>query len=232
MTGTDPTTMRSVLGHFPSGVTIVTGVNGGGLVAGRYYDQNEVHHGFYLIAGTYISFDPPGSVQTDSYGMSPGNTVFGTYLGTDSKNHGFLFDQFFNTTIIDYPGALFTSVSALNSHNQAAGSYWLPGTSSEHAFFWQNGNYTELKLAQSAGMEASVMNENGVVAGIYADAANVFHGFVWSTAKGQVLTFDVPSGGKDLVVTAINNQRQVAGYYTSGKKQIGFLATCTGRGCF
>ena len=218
---------------YPNAVlTNVFGVNSGGLVAGRYYDQSDVHHGFYLVAGTYISFDPPGSVQTDPLGMSPANTVFGTYLGTDFKNHGFLFDQFFNTTVIDYPGALFTQVNALNSHNQAAGSYSLPSGGAEHAFFWQNGNYTELQLAQSAGIEASVMNESGVVGGTYVDGANVQHGFVWKTATGQVLTFDAPSGGTGLFVTAINNQKQVAGFYQAGKKRIGFLATCTGRGCF
>ena len=47
MTGTDPTTMRSVLGHFPSGVTIVTGVADGAPA------------GFTCQSFASLSLDPP-----------------------------------------------------------------------------------------------------------------------------------------------------------------------------
>ncbi len=47
MTGTDPTTMRSVLGHFPSGVTIVTGVADGAPA------------GFTCQSFSSLSLDPP-----------------------------------------------------------------------------------------------------------------------------------------------------------------------------
>ena len=47
MASTDPTTMRSVLGHFPSGVTIVTGAVDGGPA------------GFTCQSFSSLSLDPP-----------------------------------------------------------------------------------------------------------------------------------------------------------------------------
>jgi hypothetical protein len=213
-------------------VTNVYGVNGGGLVAGRYYDQSSVRHGFYLQGSTYISFDPPGSVETDPLGMSPANTVFGTYLGGDLSYHGFLFDEFFNTIVVDYPGATGTQVNGLNGINQAVGSVTLPGSPIEKAFFWQNGAFTILPLAEAVGSEAFALNENGVVTGNFADEANTQHGFVWKPSTGQVLIINAPGGGKNMVITAINNHAQVLGYYQKGKKSVGFVATCSGSGCF
>jgi uncharacterized membrane protein len=76
------------------------------------------------------------------------------------------------------------------------------------------------------GTTATSINSHGQIVGLYADAGNVFHGFLLS--NGQYTTVDDPNAGtgtyQGTEVAGINNQGQIVGFYfDAGNVAHGFL---------
>ncbi len=213
--------------------TIATAVNAGGIVAGEYF-IGQAPRGYYFFNGQYVKFDPPASEWTIVAGITDIGTIFGSYF-LDVGSHGFLLDQFGHYKIVTYPLASETFITGMNSHNQAAG-YYAKANVGSTAFEWKAGRFNTFPIATATASQAVAINEKGVVAGTYKDAAGAPHGFAWLPATGGVFTIDIPENGNGLTITGINNHHaQVTGYYNTGSPEnptiVSFIATCTGR-CF
>jgi len=59
-----------------------------------------------LAAGTFITFDPPGSTFTSPSGITPGGVIVGWYADAGGVTHGFLRTRGGSFTTFDVPGAV------------------------------------------------------------------------------------------------------------------------------
>lgn len=87
-------------------VTFGSGITPAGEIAGGYSDANCVFHAFVRAKdGTFITFDPPGSVFTDSSGINPEGTVTSFYIDAGSVLHGYVRAKDGTFTLFDVTGA-------------------------------------------------------------------------------------------------------------------------------
>ena len=86
-----------------------------GAIAGDYTDAAGVLHGFLLSAGNVTSFDFPGSVSTNPWGINDAGQIVGIYRDAAGVSHGFLLSGG-NFTSIDVPHATITYPRGINSH--------------------------------------------------------------------------------------------------------------------
>jgi uncharacterized membrane protein len=100
------------------------GIDPQGDVAGNWdTDQSTVGHGFVFRKGQFTSFDVPEAVPegTAANGINARGQIVGGYDGVDGSGHGFVTDGI-NFTTVDCPGASTTTVWAINSAGQLAGT--------------------------------------------------------------------------------------------------------------
>jgi hypothetical protein len=69
---------------------IFTALDGGpnpeGTTVGTYTDTSTVFHGFALKNGIFTSFDPPGSLVTVPFWISPQGVIVGQYEGSSGRS--------------------------------------------------------------------------------------------------------------------------------------------------
>jgi hypothetical protein len=86
-----------------------------GEISGTYTDSSHRDHGFVRpVQGAIVSFDVPGSIQTDAYGINIEGTIAGTYTDTNLVSHGFLRARQGAISTFDAPGSLATVAFAIN----------------------------------------------------------------------------------------------------------------------
>jgi hypothetical protein len=65
------------------------GLSDQGAVAGYFYDDNSVPHGFLRAPdGTFSEFDAPDSLETYVYGLNSQQTVVGLYITSEGAGLG------------------------------------------------------------------------------------------------------------------------------------------------
>jgi hypothetical protein len=166
-------------------------------------------HGFVrLSSGTIISFDPPGSTQTEPRGINAEGIVTGWYVDAKLVIHGFLRSPSGTITSFDVAGSSETFPSSINAAGAIAGYY-----SGGHGFVRSpQGTITSFDFPGSIATQAYGINAAGAIAGSYLENS-VWHGFVRS-AHGTFTSFD-PPGSLDTEALSINAEGSVAGTYTS-----------------
>jgi len=188
--------------------TVAFAVNATGTVTGYYNSSTSGAHGFVrAVNGAITSFDAPealsggGFLGTNPTSIDAAGEIAGTYIDSSSKRHGFLRDA--NGTIVpfDAPGAdkaactpkfagtIFCGAGAvgINKLGDVTGVYvdtdgvlhgFLRAADSEVTAFEAPGAGRDPGgLAGTAGIGIS---DAGLIAGGYADANSVFHGFVFA----------------------------------------------------
>jgi probable HAF family extracellular repeat protein len=119
----------------------------------------------------------------------------------------------------NYPGAVDTIVTSLNSTKQIAGYYvtrqgWIFG------FTYNNGIWTSYKDPQTRSSsnvtELLGINESGLAVGFYTDQSGVNHGFELDETTGKFHGIS-PPGGVSVTATAINGKGDIVGYMTTSK---------------
>jgi hypothetical protein len=71
--------------------TFALSINPSGEITGYFYYANNVVHGFVRdINGTFITFDPQGSIATYPTSINPSGVITGHYFDANSRSHGFL----------------------------------------------------------------------------------------------------------------------------------------------
>jgi len=104
--------------------TAPSGINPQGDIAGNWdTDQSTVGHGFVFRNGQFFSFDVPdaGPDGTAANGINARGRIVGSYVAVDGNAHGFITDGTAFTTV-DCPGGTRTTVWAINSAGQIAGT--------------------------------------------------------------------------------------------------------------
>src|SRR6266849_4533635 len=72
---------------------------------------------------TYITFDPPGSIDTKPHSINRAGVITGTYIDAQGYRHGFLRARDGSFTTFDPPGSVSTLATAINARGEIAGYY-------------------------------------------------------------------------------------------------------------
>ena len=75
------------------------GVDTAGLAVGTYSDMDQDSLGYTAINGVSQDFNPPGSSNTESVGITDTGEIFGTYIDDYNRQHGFIYTNGTFTTI-------------------------------------------------------------------------------------------------------------------------------------
>src|SRR5262249_44737747 len=96
-----------------------------------------------------------------------------------------------------------------------------------------NAHYTTFDVKDAGtgpgqGTQALAINASGVIAGVYADAGDVYHAFVRDATSGAITTFDAlhagTNPGEGTQATSINQAGDIAGSYVDANAAFhGFL---------
>ena len=208
----------------------VLGVNNlGHIVGGHSFNGSDgPWHSFVYKDGVFTQFDFPGW-ESDARGINAAGDIAGVY-----NESGILPTQGFirkvgeageTFTTLNYPGALYTLLWALNDSGNIAGSYINNNDPAYtyHGFLYSNSKFTNIDYPGALATKVFGMNNLNDVVGAHSQI-NGAHAFVYS--NGRFRSFDVPNSTAS-GATAINDSRQVAGIYYSADcpSGCGFIAT-------
>jgi hypothetical protein len=145
---------------------------------GDYHDASGKIHGFLNVGDNYTSFDYPGGIYTQAYGINDSGQIVGDYGDASHKIHGFL-KVGDNYTSFDYPGAIHTFPSGINDSGQIVG-YYRDASANYHGFLKVGDNYTSINYPGGINTYASGINDSGQIVGYYTTDATggTYHGFI------------------------------------------------------
>lgn len=227
--------------------TIAVSINDGGVITGVVSDSVNAQHGFVRAAdGTITEFDVPAAPTNVTHrGTSPisinaSGVITGMYETADTVGHGFVRAADGTMTTFDVPGAgagltQGTIPLRINAGGDVAGFY-VDANHLSHAFIRIAATATIIapidapgagtvgvsKGFKFGGTIAVGIDTAGDIAGIYADANSLDHGYV-RAANGTITEFDASGVGTAGLFpgtnpTSMNSSGDVAGFYgdTSG----------------
>jgi hypothetical protein len=205
----------------PTQGTMPVKINGPGGVTGFYVDGNQVFHGFVRNAqGTFSTpIDAPNAGAAGAgKGIGFGGTIVhsfdglggvgGIYTDANFVFHGFLLSASSVFTSIDVPGASTTGtfrgtlLTNMDGFGDITGAY-SDANGVEHGFAIAGGTTTinsplDAPEAGSTGLFAGTVplsiNGTGELAGTYADASGIFHGFMATASAVATPTFSPAPG--------------------------------------
>jgi hypothetical protein len=193
-------------------------------------------------SGTFVEFDPPGSLGTTAYSINSAGTVAGVYYDATTTFHGFLRDSSGNFTIIDEPDAaqgdyLGTTVLAINDSGEVAGWYTPLSNPSTYQGFIRDaaGSFTSVGVPEVETSSVFALNNAGQLAGCAQqtdyctdDGGGSGEGFV-RQASGAIFTF-VPLNATNIIPQGMNSRGAVTGYYSDSRNEIhGFFLNAGGK---
>ena len=160
---------------------------------------------------SFTTYDVPGSTRTAVNGNSP-HAIAGEFDDADGNTHGFVLSNRVLTQI-DVPDAVYSSVNGINANGETLGNLHRCRRYIPRLFPKQKGVFTTLDPPGAIRTQAEFLNSQGHVIGVYRDANQTRHGFVWS--KGDFTTFDVPGAAapSGTVGLGINDSGEIVGDY-------------------
>ena len=226
-------------------------VNPAGLILAEYLDANNVWRGCLRSPhGTFTTFDPPG-IGTGYYqgtfpaifaGLNPEGASVGEYLDANYVWHGYLRAPNGKITEFDDPNAGAgggTGTLGINAAGEIWGWYF-DANAVFHGYLRSRlGVLSEVDVPGAGsgtcqGTNAAcvlagfgAITAEGTVTGVYADASNVYHGFL-RTRRGEFIKITVPGAGRGdwqgTQSTSINPEGAITGWYIDANNAYhGFL---------
>lgn len=213
--------------------TVPFGIDTAGDITGFYKDSGGTFHGFLRAANaTITAINAPGagtgpSGKVSFMGTLPvrfdaAGDIGGTYADASSVNHGFVRSAAGTITGFDVPGVgttgMFPGTIALgmNAGGDISGIY-TDTTGVRHGFLRSAGgtftNPIDAPNASTTGMFSGTIlisiNTTGEMTGTFADANNVFHGFLLAPPQAPtptVTSLNPTSGpvGTSVTITGTN----------------------------
>jgi uncharacterized membrane protein len=122
---------------------------------------------------------------------------------------------------IDFPGAISTDLSGINSSGVMVGSY-TDTTGASHGFKFDGDTFTAIDYPGSTLTAVFSVNPRGDVAGYFRDAGNQWHGFVLS--DGDYFVQDYPGATTGTFTLGISADGTLVGEFKTGQTfgQLGF----------
>jgi hypothetical protein len=205
----------------PGGInTQPAAINTAGTVVGYYEEtkQGFVFPGFVRdSSGKFTSLYVPvaHTTQTEPAWINDAGDITGWYGDGDSV-HGFLRDASGHYTSFDPAGAVETQPQSINSSGQISGVYTTSETDKDVGFLRDmTGNFETFGGPGICGDSVlnAMLSATGEIAGTcYYNNGN--RTYFIRTTDGTLTEYGNPFGGKEILVSAINDQNVLAGYYT------------------
>jgi len=170
------------------------------------------------------------AAETDTYGVNNTGVIAGDYLDSASVQHGMILAGKKLTTVNNKNCAAILGTGGIafygiNNKGQVAGWCTSTKTGLFEGFVYSKGKFTAVNFPKSNGTEATGINDNGEVVGLYLDSANVTHGF--SKIGSKYKSIDV-KGETNSVAWGVNNKGQITVYATNSSGNFdSFLVTGT-----
>lgn len=205
---------------------VADGINNDGLVTGYYQDSKSHYHGFVWRDGAFETMDYPGATYTLLYGVNNRDVAIG-YYGDGTTQHTVTYSVRSRTwrVLPDIPGYSQNEGYGINDHGVAVGNAFT--SSSSVAWIWDpealSYSFFAVPKAANHTTSPSGLNDKGQVAGYFADASGVYHGFL--KEYGTYTIIDVP-GATNTYPDGLNDRGVIQGqiYDIAGAAE-GFLAT-------
>jgi uncharacterized membrane protein len=192
-------------------LTTPLGINNRGDIVGFCHDElGELETGFLRSKnGTLIQFNAPSSTSTVAWGVND----FGEIVGRSSGDSG-AFSFIRSSDGTRYQNILPPTIEALveavaiNNSLNVLGHYF--DSAGQHAFLWDNGQFTELRVPGSSdGNDARQLNNNDQVL-IYATVDGVAAYYLYT--DGNYLRINNPEGYTWQSVNALNDNGELTGF--------------------
>jgi hypothetical protein len=161
------------------------------------------------------------------------------YYGSGMKGHpnkGYTLSNFGKGSFHreNYPGSAQTQVVGLNDLGVTVG-FWVSGKGANHGFYaihgkhFKTADYPTNSRAKPAVDQLLGVNDRDVAVGFYNDSKGNSHGYSYDINRKRFHSIGV-AGASSVTAAAINNQGDIAGFYTNGAGNVvGFLKFSTGR---
>jgi hypothetical protein len=228
-------------------------LNPAGVLQGDYADANGAYHGFIRAPdGTFTTFDIGGTGTSQGVypaifsGINPEGATVGEYVDINNVYHGYVRAPDGTITELDNPNAgtgtsQGTGISGINPAGEINGWYIDPNNVFHGFLRAPDGTMKEVDVPGAGtgiyqGTDAAEymfayggINPAGTITGYYADANNVYHGYL-RTRDGNFVTLDVLGAGtgnwQGTLPLNINPKGEIAGYYIDANDAYhGFLVT-------
>ncbi len=168
--------------------------------------------------GNFVSFDFPGSNNTQATGIAPSGKIVGRYVSADGGQHGFaLLNGSFSS--IDVPGASFTDVTWINARGDIVGSY--SDSNGGHAFVLSEGSFKSIDVPGTNLTGFGISNAGDVV-GVEFVGGDFLHGHGYVFSRGTFTVIDVPGAVGTFPTMALSPTRIVGSYFASDSTFHGF----------
>jgi uncharacterized membrane protein len=230
-----PLAQATVLGAYPS---VAYKINQHGDVVGWYATEDGAPHGFLLSKGAVTTLDfpyaacTPATCDTYAIGINDSGTVVGFWNLYDAdgnliEQHGYTWNQGVFTQI-DYPGLPFTGLTAINNKGEILGGAGAnPAAGSQTLFIYSKGHFNlfNVNIPGATYWQANDFNDSGQVAGMWADGAGNYHG--WLLSGANLTSVDFP-GATNTTMWGIDKAGRVVGsHYESPTEMHGYLGSPT-----
>ena len=214
--------------------TDVQAINVFGWAAGIYREASSLAHGFVRSPyGTLSTFDAPGFL-TFIREIRPNGDVIGVYQQSSGLFHGFVRELSGSFSTFDAPdvdpgvGGVFcghcagTFTTAATPTGRIVGYYGATGGLIRAFLRTPDGAFSNLDVPGAIGTRPEAINIEGAVAGEYVNSGPFAqHGFLLPR-HGSLESFDLPDASR-LVVTGIDLQNKVIGYFADASGTHGFI---------
>jgi hypothetical protein len=202
--------------------TLAYANNSWGEVTGFFTDANIVPHGFIRYPdGKFTVLDAPGAglgkdldEGTVPYSINDAGVVTGQFADSSLVFHGFIRYRDGSFKVFDVPNAAGTVPWDINLEGTTAGIFF--DSNGQHGFVrTAHGETTPFDPTGSTYTyvcEETCLNQEGAIAGFFADAMNVYHGFLRHPG-GKITSIDVNGATYGTYPASINNEGTITGYY-------------------
>jgi hypothetical protein len=177
----------------------------------------------YAGKNQFVSFDFPGSTNTQATAITPSGKIVGRYFSSDGSQHGFVLNEGAFTSL-DVPGASFTDAAWINARGDIVGTYNLEGEPQAHGYVLRNGTFTTIDFPpgniNTTGF--GISNAGGVV-GVGFVGSDFFHGHGYLLQHDQFTFIDFPGALGTFPTMALDPRRIVGAYFDTNSTLHGFL---------
>jgi hypothetical protein len=180
-------------------------------------------------AQRYVSFDPPGSIQTYVSSINKSGQVVGGYRDS-SSNHSFLRNTDGSIVVFDPPGANYSTATSINSSGEIVG-YWYGSFAGYQGYYRDAaGNFTTFFIPTTGEYWTFPysINDAGSIVGYGKTGSAIYdEGFVRDPG-GTITVIDAP-GAIETFAESINQSGFITGaYYDSASLGHGYILSPSG----
>lgn len=199
-------------GEIPPGGSWPLAVSSSGAIVGSYYDSARQFDSFLLANGIYTTLQPPPNSapgifahDVNNHGQIVGE--FGSAASSGIGEQGFLYAGG-TMTVIDYPGAVNTSLNGINDAGEIVGAYY-DQAGIEHGFLDSNNVFTTIDYPGQMTSLARI-NNVGEIAGYFPNESFLY-------VNGAFTTINYPDPETSFTqVTGLNDAGQLVGNFSVG----------------